>query len=321
MEKESLRTAVNRSHEWRSSDVFYNVTFLCKMMFLIQLQLMGKGYGFSPVAMWNIGSLSNKSWLAPVPPWMVCDATSLASRYYRFPICSSRPNDVSVDTTAATELTGSSVDQEGLELQLSLQDFLSDAEIAAEEASSFSDDDDYEDDNFDFWMEEEDDGDNDSNDLSTTLRQRPSYLRDEEEMLTEREDRLYATTRNRQLTVETCILVGVDDISEERQQHRTGGTTTTIFTMEESMKEMRELIKTAGMELKGEITQRLQEPNPRTYVGTGKLAETLEMAKLRDACTVVFDAELTPGQQKSLENAFNKNILQDDFLGSEGVRS
>ncbi len=328
MEKDRVRTAVNRSYEWRSRDVFYTVRLLFTVLYLILLQLIGKGYGFPPSAVWNIGSRRNACWrLAPVPPWMVGDATTswAAARYNRVPICStsSRADEGSIDASTATESTASTIDQEGLEIQISLQDFLSNAELTAAETSSFSDDDISEDDgNLNFWMEDEDENnDYDSNDLSTTQRQIPSYLRDEEEMLTEREDRLYATTSNRQRTVEACILVGVDDISEERQQHRTGGTTTTIFTMEESMKEMRELIKTAGMELKGEITQRLQEPNPRTYVGTGKLAETQEMAKLRHACTIVFDAELTPGQQKSLENAFNKNILQNDFLGSEGVRS
>jgi GTP-binding protein HflX len=34
-------------------------------------------------------------------------------------------------------------------------------------------------------------------------------------------------------------------------------------------------------------------------------------------CTVVFDAELTPGQQKALENAFNKKVIENDFLGSK----
>jgi hypothetical protein len=32
---------------------------------------------------------------------------------------------------------------------------------------------------------------------------------------------------------------------------------------------------------------------------------------------VIFDAELSPGQQKALENAFNKEVIQNDFLGSE----
>ena len=77
-----------------------------------------------------------------------------------------------------------------------------------------------------------------------------------------------------------------------------------LFTLAESLVEMRELIKTAGMECVGEMTQRLQEINPKTYIGTGKVQETMELMEKNDCCTVVFDAELSPGQQKSLENAF-----------------
>ena len=135
------------------------------------------------------------------------------------------------------------------------------------------------------------------------------YLRDEEDIQTEREDRLYW---NNSRVVETCILVGVDDISETRRC--VDGST---FTMDESMKEMRELIQTAGMKVVGEITQRMQEPNPRTYIGTGKLLETEQLAKLCQAATIVFDAELTPGQQKSLENTLNKQLLQNDFLATD----
>ena len=42
------------------------------------------------------------------------------------------------------------------------------------------------------------------------------------------------------------------------------------------------------------------------------------MLEENEACTVVFDAELTPGQQKALENAFNKKVIQNDFLVQEG---
>ena len=35
---------------------------------------------------------------------------------------------------------------------------------------------------------------------------------------------------------------------------------------------------------------------------------------------MVFDAELSPRQQKALENSFNKKLLQNDFLGAEEVR-
>ena len=67
-----------------------------------------------------------------------------------------------------------------------------------------------------------------------------------------------------------------------------------------------------------ELTQRLQEVNPKTFVGSGKVFEASEMLEEHGACTIVFDAELTPGQQKALENAFNKKVIQNDFLLQEG---
>jgi GTP-binding protein HflX len=94
------------------------------------------------------------------------------------------------------------------------------------------------------------------------------------------------------------------------------------------MVEMRELIKTSGMVLEGEIIQRLQEVNPKTYIGTGKVGEAqallnsinekLERDGESSTCTVVFDAELTPGQQKALENAFNRKVIENDFLAGAG---
>lgn len=172
-------------------------------------------------------------------------------------------------------------------------------------------------------------------------------LTDEEaRILTDREERLFQYINNTQ-KVESCILIGVEDLSAQRkankalrmQQKEDGDlaatpTTTNVddislsWTLEESLTEMRELIKTAGLNLEGEITQRLQEVNPKTYIGTGKVKEAQQLLdeineKLErrneggTCCTVVFDAELTPGQQKALENAFNKKVIDNDFLGSD----
>jgi GTP-binding protein HflX len=71
------------------------------------------------------------------------------------------------------------------------------------------------------------------------------------------------------------------------------------------------------MELVAEMTQRLQQVNPKTYVGTGKVQQAQELLQKHDCNTLVFDAELTPGQQKSLENALNRDLLQNDFLGND----
>ena len=156
-----------------------------------------------------------------------------------------------------------------------------------------------------------------------------AYARDEDELMTEREDRLYMDEEGNAVQVETCVLVGVEDLSAKRRYDRRGALSLTTgspgeeavhFTLEESMAEMRDLIKTAGMEIVGEVTQRLNEPNPRTYVGTGKVGESMEMLQQRGTCTVVFDAELSPGQQKVLENTYNKKLMQNDWNleGEEG---
>ena len=152
--------------------------------------------------------------------------------------------------------------------------------------------------------------------------------RDEDAILTEREDRLFVDKYGNRVPVERCILVGVEDLAAMRKNRRNAYANAqsqhaeemeVYFTLEESMKEMRDLIETAGMELVGEITQRMNEVNPRTYIGTGKVKDTQELLNDLDSCTVVFDAELSPGQQKSLENAFNKEVIQNDFLGADQI--
>ena len=149
------------------------------------------------------------------------------------------------------------------------------------------------------------------------------FERDEDDILEEREDRLFMNADGSSRSTEKCILVGVEDLSAKRKASKAEDTVNPeewniYFTLPESMTEMKELMKTAGLDCIGEITQRLQEVNPRTYIGTGKVKEALDMLEENDICTIVFDAELSPGQQKSLENSFNKNLLQNDFLVQEG---
>jgi len=177
----------------------------------------------------------------------------------------------------------------------------------------------------------------------TILIQNNNALTDEEDrILTDQEDRLFQFVNNTQ-KIESCILIAVENLSSVRkakkmsrreQNELQGNNENNIgidlddiglsWSLEESMVEMRELIKTSGLNLAGEMTQRLQEVNPRTYIGTGKVKEAqslldeinhqLEKAGENSCCTVVFDAELSPGQQKALENAFNKKVIENDFL-------
>ncbi|CAM9485500.1 unnamed protein product [Ectocarpus fasciculatus] len=76
------------------------------------------------------------------------------------------------------------------------------------------------------------------------------------------------------------------------------------FTLEESMAELSELAGTAGLEVAGSTYQRVLEPNPRTYIGTGKVKEIKSAMNQLGVCTVIFDDELSPGQQRSLEVEF-----------------
>ncbi|CAM9113222.1 unnamed protein product [Laminaria digitata] len=76
------------------------------------------------------------------------------------------------------------------------------------------------------------------------------------------------------------------------------------FSLEESMAELSELAGTAGLEVAGSTYQRVLEPNPRTYIGTGKVKEIKSAMTQLSVCTVIFDDELSPGQQRSLEVEF-----------------
>lgn len=147
------------------------------------------------------------------------------------------------------------------------------------------------------------------------------YARDEDYILAERESRKYVDESGRSIRKEKCILVGVEDLSaaykDRKNMNKPDHEKDVHFDFQQSMDEMKELISTSGMECVGVVTQRLNEIIPKTYIGTGKLKEVQEMLTEYDSCTVVFDAELSPGQQKSLENVLNRQIIQNDFLGSE----
>ncbi|CAM9699904.1 unnamed protein product, partial [Phaeothamnion confervicola] len=76
------------------------------------------------------------------------------------------------------------------------------------------------------------------------------------------------------------------------------------FSLEESLGELSELAGTAGLEVVGSTYQRVLEPNPRTYIGTGKVKEIRRAMRALDCKTVILDEELSPGQQRSLETEF-----------------
>ena len=89
---------------------------------------------------------------------------------------------------------------------------------------------------------------------------------------------------------------------------RIGPETHQGLSLDESLQELELLAETAGIDVLGSITQNLASPNPRTYIGTGKLEELKSLAEELDADTILFDEELSPRHQRELEKEFNRNI-------------
>ncbi|KAH6788376.1 GTP-binding protein [Perilla frutescens var. frutescens] len=86
------------------------------------------------------------------------------------------------------------------------------------------------------------------------------------------------------------------------------GDTDSSFDIEESLSELEQLADTAGLRVVGSTHQNLVAPNPRTYIGSGKVAEIKSAIHAFDVETVIFDDELSPGQLRNLEKAFGGDV-------------
>ena len=82
----------------------------------------------------------------------------------------------------------------------------------------------------------------------------------------------------------------------------------------DSLDELGELATTAGGEVIGEGTQKLESPNAATYIGKGKADEFARFCGEQNVDTVIFDDELSPAQTRNLEKVFNAKILDRTAL-------
>lgn len=80
-----------------------------------------------------------------------------------------------------------------------------------------------------------------------------------------------------------------------------------LLTLEETMEELGKLADTAGLQVVGSITQKLQSPNPKTFIGKGKVQEMLHSITSLDVDVVIFDEELSPRQLRNLEKIIAKD--------------
>lgn len=79
--------------------------------------------------------------------------------------------------------------------------------------------------------------------------------------------------------------------------------------LNEYLDELEFLTYTAGGEVVKRFTQKMDKPNPKTFVGTGKLEDIKYYIKDNDIKTVIFDDELTPAQQKNITRELDCKVL------------
>ena len=96
--------------------------------------------------------------------------------------------------------------------------------------------------------------------------------------------------------VERAILVGVDCGKSD-------------WPLEESMDELERLTQTDGAEVIMRITQKLDAPVPKTFIGKGKTEELVSLVRNTNTDVVIFDDELTPSQQSNLEKLLGEPLI------------
>ena len=105
-------------------------------------------------------------------------------------------------------------------------------------------------------------------------------------------------TRNR------AVLVGLDAFSLSREENAT----------EASMEELSDLLETAGGETVGMVMQSKDSPDPRTFIGEGKVAEVKQLVEAMGADMVIFDNALSPSQQRALSEDIGVSVLDRSAL-------
>lgn len=100
-------------------------------------------------------------------------------------------------------------------------------------------------------------------------------------------------------TPETSVLVGLD---------------TGDYDAEVSIDELEELAKTAGSKVLAKIIQKKEKTDPATYIGSGRLREIRDFCRDNEADLIIFDCELSPSQQRNVENFTDVRVIDRTTL-------
>lgn len=99
------------------------------------------------------------------------------------------------------------------------------------------------------------------------------------------------------LEFEKTVLIGI--VTREQNEER----------LEEYLDELEFLTYTAGGEVLKRFSQKLELPNPKTFIGTGKMEEVRLFVQENEIGTAIFDDELSPAQQKNIEKILKCKVL------------
>jgi len=86
------------------------------------------------------------------------------------------------------------------------------------------------------------------------------------------------------------------------------------WSVTDSLEELSYLTKTAGANVAGMLTQNLNAPSPTYYIGKGKIEELISLKEQTQYDTVIFDDELSPRQQRNLEEALGVKVIDRSAL-------
>ncbi len=108
----------------------------------------------------------------------------------------------------------------------------------------------------------------------------------------------------KKMCINRAVLVGLNASCLGREENAT----------EATMEELEDLLKTAGGEAVGMVLQNKDTPDPRTFIGEGKVEEVRELVENGGADMVIFDNSLSPSQQRVLSETLKVTVLDRSAL-------
>lgn len=108
--------------------------------------------------------------------------------------------------------------------------------------------------------------------------------------------------------------MGFYENSSEPEKAMLVGIDMGLYDAQVSIDELEELARTAGAVVLAKVIQKRDKPDSATYVGSGRLEEIKEFAQNNEIDLLIFDGELTPSQQRNIENETDVRVIDRTTL-------